>query len=265
MPEGHTIHRLALDHVGLFRGRRLAASSPQGRFEEGAALIDGHTLVGADAWGKHLFHDYGAGLLLHLHLGLYGTFRHGPGVAPAPRGAIRLRLVAEGSWAELRGPTACALVTEAERAALIGRLGPDPLRPGADVERVRSRLARSRTPIGAALMDQTVLAGVGNAYRAELLFRQRLDPFAPASDLGPAGFDALWADLVSLMRAGVKANRIVTTLREHRDQPRGAVSSGDKYYVYRRAGQPCRVCGTPVATVEMAARNLYWCPTCQST
>ena len=82
MPEGHTIHRLALDHVGLFRGRRLAASSPQGRFEEGAALIDGHTLVGADAWGKHLFHDYGAGLLLHVHLGLYGTFRQGPGTAP---------------------------------------------------------------------------------------------------------------------------------------------------------------------------------------
>lgn len=242
----------------------MAASSPQGRFDEGAALIDGRALVGADAWGKHLFHDYGGGILLHVHLGLYGTFRQGPGAAPAPRGAIRLRLVTDNAWAELRGATACEVITEAERAQLLNRLGPDPLRPRADVAQVRSRLARSRTPLGAALMDQTVLAGVGNAFRAELLFRQRLDPFMLASDLAGESFDALWADLVGLMRAGVKANRIVTTLREHRLHPRGAVGRDDQYYVYRRAGEPCRVCGTPVATAQLAARNLYWCPSCQA-
>jgi len=263
VPEGHTIHRLALDHVGLFGGHPVAASSPQGRFDAGAALIDGRVLTGTDAWGKHLFHDYD-GTLLHVHLGLYGSFRQGHGAAPAPRGAIRLRLVSDRAWAELRGATTCEVLTVDDQSRLLLRLGPDPLRPKADAEQVRSRLARSRAPLAAALMDQTVLAGVGNAYRAEILFRHRLDPFAPASTLSQPDFDLLWNDLVTLMRAGVKANRIVTTLREHRDSPRGPASDADRYYVYRRAALPCRVCGTPVAVTEVATRRLYWCPTCQA-
>jgi len=263
VPEGHTIHRLALDHAGLFAGRPVAATSPQGRFDPGAAVIDGRTLTASDAWGKHLFHDY-AGVLLHVHLGLYGTFRQGPGTPPAARGAIRLRLVSERGWADLRGPTTCEVITEADRDALLGRLGPDPLRPHPDAAAVRSRLSRSRTPIAVALMDQSVLAGVGNAYRAEVLFRGRLDPFAPASALSDADFDALWRDLVTLMRAGVKADRIVTTAREHRDVARGVARDQDRYYVYRRAGLACRICGTEVAVTEMAARRLYWCPTCQA-
>lgn len=263
MPEGHTIHRLALDHYGLFGGHVVSATSPQGRFDAGAALIDRRMLTGTDAWGKHLFHDYD-GVLLHVHLGLYGSFRQGPGGAPAQAGAIRLRLISDTAWAELRGATSCEVVTVDEQRRLLLRLGPDPLRPKADADQVRSRLARSRTPLGAALMDQTVLAGVGNAYRAEILFRHRLDPFAPASTLSGPDFDLLWSDLVTLMRAGVRANRIVTTLREHRDTPRGPARDDDRYYVYRRAGMACRVCGTSVAVAEMATRRLYWCPACQS-
>jgi endonuclease VIII len=257
------IHRLALDHNALFGARVIAASSPQGRFVEGAALIDGRSLVGADAWGKHLFHDYGAGVLLHVHLGLYGTFRQGPGLPPIVRGAVRLRLTADSAWAELRGPTACSILTDAERGALLRRLGPDPLRPDADVEQVRSRMSRTRTPLAAALTDQSIIAGVGNAFRAELLFRQGLDPYLPARSLAPEAFDALWADLTRLLHAGVKAGRIVTTSREHRERARGPAGPDDQYYVYRRAGRRCRVCGTPVAVAELAARNLYWCPTCQ--
>lgn len=248
--------------MGLFGGRAVAASSPQVRFAAGAALISGRELVSTDAWGKHLFHDYD-GVLLHVHLGLYGSFRQGPGQPPVERGAIRLKLTGDRGWAELRGPTACDVLTPAERDQVLLRLGPDPLRPDADVEQVRSRLARSRTPLGAALMDQSVLAGVGNAYRAEILYRHRLDPFQLASALTAEGFDALWRDLVTLMRAGVKANRIVTTLREHRERSRGPASDADRYYVYRRAGLPCRVCGTEVAVTEVATRRLYWCPTCQ--
>jgi endonuclease VIII len=262
VPEGHTIHRLALDHVGLFGGLAVSATSPQGRFAPGAALINGRVLTSADAWGKHLFHDYD-GVLLHVHLGLYGSFRQGPGRPPAERGAIRLRLAADRGWADLRGATTCEVITAADREKVLLRLGPDPLRPRPDVAQVRSRLARSRVPLGAALMDQTVVAGVGNAFRAEILFRQRLDPFAPASSLSADAFDALWADLVTLMRAGVKANRIVTTAREHRAAPRGPAGAEDQYYVYRRAGLACRVCGTPVAVTEVATRRLYWCPSCQ--
>jgi endonuclease-8 len=263
VPEGHVIHRLARDHLALFKGRIVAATSPQGRFSEGAALIDGRELLRADAWGKHLFHDYGADRWLHVHLGLYGSFRQGPGAPPSPRGAVRLLLAADSGWAELRGPTACALVTPAERSALLLRLGPDPLRADADVAQAKARVARSRGPIAAVLTDQSVIAGVGNAYRAELLFRRRVDPYLPARALSGDTFDALWADLVALMRNGVKTGRIVTTLREHRATGRGPASAEDQYYVYRRAGQPCRVCGTPVAVAELAMRNLYWCPSCQ--
>jgi len=263
VPEGHVIHRLARDHSALFRGQAVAASSPQGRFADGAALIDGRSLVQADAWGKHLFHDYGGGIVLHVHLGLYGSFRQGPGRPPVPRGAVRLLLSAESGWAELRGPTACAIVTAPERAALLLRLGPDPLRADAHVAAAKARIAKMHTPIAAALTDQSVIAGVGNAFRAELLFRHRIDPYLPSSDLPPEVFDEVWTDLVGLLRAGVKTGRIVTTLREHRTHPRGPVTPEDQYYVYRRAGEPCRVCGTRVVVAELANRNLFWCPSCQ--
>ena len=76
---------------------------------------------------------------------------------------------------------------------------------------------------------------------------------------------AMWADLVVLMRSGVRMGRIVTTCPEHRNRRSGAVRREDAHYVYRRTGLPCRVCGTPVQTEVMAGRNLYWCPVCQDT
>ena len=262
MPEGHTIHRLARRHSRLLRGQRLAADSPQGRFAEGAALLDGRELVATDAWGKHLFHRYDD-LWLHVHLGLYGKFRDGLLPAPPARGALRLRLVGEDHWLELRGPTACEVVTDEQRVALLGRLGPDPLRPRADVAGFVSRVLRSRAAIGTLLMDQSVVAGVGNVYRAEVLFRQRLDPFRPGREHDAAVLHALWDDLVVLLRAGVRAGRIVTTAPEDRSRPSGRARRVDAHHVYGRSGLPCRRCGTPVRDAEVAARRLFWCPTCQ--
>jgi endonuclease-8 len=263
VPEGHIIHRLARDHVGLFGGQHVAVDSPQGRFSEGSARLDGRIFEGAEAFGKHLFHDYGDDLGLHVHLGLYGVFRQGMGQPPAPRGAIRVRLVAARSWAELRGPTACELVTGDQRRLIVGRLGADPLRPDADVEQTRSRVVRSRTPIAALLLQQDVFAGVGNVFRAEVLFRHAVDPFLPSERLPVEVFDAIWRDLVALMRSGVRTGGIVTTLPSDRDGRRGPVALEDRYYVYRRLGLPCRRCGSPVLAAELAGRNLYWCPTCQ--
>lgn len=268
MPEGHTIRRLAQDLAGLLQGRPLAASSPQGRFTAGAGRVDGRTLARTDAWGKHLFlefdeDDLGAAQLVHVHLGLYGTFRRGPGAAPAPRGAIRLRLTADQGWADLRGPTTCELLDPEGCERLLLRLGPDPLRADADVVQVLDRFGKSRVTVAALLMDQTVLAGVGNAYRAEVLFRHQVDPFLFASALPRSTVLALWTDLVTLMRAGVRSDRIVTTRPTHRGQAKGAISRGDQYYVYRRAQEPCRVCGTAVAKADHQGRWLYWCPSCQ--
>ncbi len=259
MPEGHTIHRLAREHRGLLGGRAVSASSPQGRFTEGAARIDGRVLDRTEAYGKHLFHRYGDDWL-HVHLGLIGKFTTGPAPAPVPRGALRLRLESTEHWVDLRGAIICELLDAGQVAALKARLGPDPLRRDADPERAWRRISRSRVAIGALLMDQAVLAGIGNVYRAEVLFRHGLDPHTPGNRVPGETWDAMWADLSTLMRDGVRTGRIVTTRPE--DRPR-RVTPELAHYVYRRTGMPCRVCGTPVLTEEMVGRNLFWCPVCQ--
>lgn len=263
LPEGHTIHRLARDLKRTFGGQVLAASSPQGRFVESAALLDGTVLERTDAYGKHLFLGFAARRWLHVHLGLYGKWTVGPLPEPEPRGALRLRLVGDTRFADLRGPTACEILTPAEKALIHARLGPDPLRRGTDPAAFHARLARSRAPIAVLLMDQAVVAGIGNVYRAEVLFRQQIAPYAEGRSLHPDRVDGLWADLSALLAAGVRAGRIVTTRPEHRGRASGRVRSEDAHYVYRRAGRPCRVCGTKVLTDLLVGRNLFWCPHCQ--
>jgi endonuclease-8 len=265
MPEGHTIHRLAREQRKVLVGRALSASSPQGRFSDGAALIDGRPLERIDPYGKHLFYGFeGLREQLHVHLGLYGKYTAGPLPAPAPRGALRLRLTTDEVWTDLRGPTACELITPAEVRTILDRLGPDPLRPRTDMEPAWERISRSRMAIGALLMDQSVVAGIGNVYRAELLFRAGISPFRPGRDLTRAEWEGLWVDLQVCMRAGVRAGHIVTTHPEDRGRRRGTVRREDRFYVYRRTDLPCRWCGTPVRTEVMVGRNLYWCPVDQS-
>ena len=268
MPEGHTLFRLARELSTLFAGRPVHVTSPQGRFDAGAALVDGRVLEEVFSYGKHLFARFG-GDSVHVHLGLYGTFISGSGEPPVPRGALRMRWEGTGPdgtgvWADLRGPTACEVLATPEVEAILARLGPDPLRPRADRLVAHRRIARSRTAIGALLMDQSVLAGVGNVYRAELLFRHGVSPFRPGRALDGDTWAGMWGDLVTLMRAGVRMGRIVTTRPEHRSRRSGAARRQDAHYVYRRTGLPCRVCSTDVLTEIMVGRNLYWCPVCQA-
>jgi len=262
MPEGHTLHRLARRHGELFGGRIVRADSPQGRFAAGAARLDGRRFSRVQAYGKHLFYDVPGAGYLHVHLGLYGTFRDGEQPAPAPKGALRLRLQTEQAWADLRGATVVDLLDRAGRGAIIDRLGPDPLARRPNPTRFLRRAAGSRAPIAALLMDQSVLAGVGNVFRAEVLFRQGLDPYCPGRELTDAQLLGIWADLVTLMRAGLRTGAIIATTPA--DRPRGApVLPDNAHYVYRRAGLPCRRCHTQVALAELAGRNLYWCSSCQ--
>jgi endonuclease VIII len=267
VPEGHTLFRLARELTTQFAGRPVHVSSPQGRFAAGAALVDGRVLEEVFSYGKHLFARFG-GDTVHVHLGLYGTFGGGPGTPPTPKGALRMRWEGPGPdgagvWSDLRGPTACEVLAAPEVAAVLARLGPDPLRPRADPLVAHRRIARSRTAIGALLMDQSVLAGVGNVYRAELLFRHGVSPFRPGRAVDGEVWAGMWSDLVTLMKAGVRQGRIVTTRPEHRTRRRGPAEREDAHYVYRRTGLPCRVCGTEVRTEVMVGRNLYWCPICQ--
>lgn len=262
MPEGHTIHRLAREHNTILRGRTVRLSSPQGRFAAGAAALDGRRLDRVRPYGKHLFYEFG-GDVIHVHLGIYGKFATYDAPAPAPVGAVRLRLATDTHVVELRGPTQCDVVTRAERDAILDRLGPDPLDPKADVDSFRRAVARRPTPIGGLLLDQSAIAGVGNVYRAEALYLLGIAPHRPANTLTPAETDALWDLLVRLMKTGVRLNRIVTTEPADRDRRSGRPSDADRHYLWRRTDLPCRRCGTPIRSAEQAGRTAYWCPACQ--
>lgn len=267
MPEGHTLHRLARLHQRRYAGAPVQVTSPQGRFSVEASTVDGQVLVAAEAYGKHLFHDYGPCGTVHVHLGLYGTFSESESPETAPVGQVRMRMVGRTHWTDLRGPTRCELLDEEHVDAIKARLGPDPLRRDARPELAWDRISRSKTPVAALLMDQSVLAGVGNVYRAEVLFRHGVPPRLPGRELDSALWKEIWTDLVLLMRKGVAAGQIDTVAPEHLPEVTGRAPRIDRHggevYVYRRTGQPCLVCGTPVAHQELGGRNLYWCPTCQ--
>ncbi|MGN6636131.1 MAG: Fpg/Nei family DNA glycosylase [Oryzihumus sp.] len=277
MPEGHTLHALAgsIDHA--FAGTTVTASSPQGRFEHGAALLDGRVLREATAWGKHLFAEFDGDAWLHVHLGLIGKFavhsRAGHDGMPSAhvpvQGQVRLRLLNDAWVGDLRGPNLCAVVTPDEVAAVHARLGPDPLRPDPDPDLAWRRISRSTRSMAELLMDQAVVAGVGNVYRCELLFRHRVDPFRPGREIRPATWRAMWDDLVTLMPLGVAAGQILTR-QDQVDAALAQLAAGHRvtapersYNVYKRTGEPCRVCGSRVRTQVVAGRNLFWCGRCQ--
>ncbi|GAA0943980.1 Fpg/Nei family DNA glycosylase [Kribbella koreensis] len=273
MPEGHTLHRLANDVWAGFGGRVVRASSPQGRFVEGAALLDGHVLRGTEAHGKHFLADFEGAGWLHIHLGLigkmdFGTIEAGD-AAPQPVGQVRLRLQNATAYADLRGATVCEVLTDGEREALIKRLGPDPLRDDADPEPAWKRIHRSKLPIGQLLMDQEVLSGVGNVYRAEVLFRAKLHPKTPGRLVKKKEWQGMWTDLVELMKYGVETGRIDTVADDHTPEAMGRDARQDDHggevYVYRRQGQHCHVCDSVIRTEILAGRNLFWCPKCQRT
>jgi endonuclease-8 len=264
------IHRLAQDYTAAFARTAVHTTSPQGKFTDAAALLNRTVLTTADAHGKHLFLGFGAAedpTWVHIHLGLFGKVTFGPAPAPPPTDTVRLRLANDTAYVDLRGPTTCALITAPEKQAIHDRLGPDPLRPDADPAAAYRRISRSRTTVAALLMDQKVIAGVGNVYRAEVLFRHGIDPYRPGKDLTRAEWDAIWQDLTALMREGVRNNRIDTVRPEHTPEAMGRPprvdDHGGEVYVYRRANQPCHLCGSPVRTADLAARNLFWCPACQ--
>lgn len=221
----------------------MTVTSPQGRFRD-ASIVDGAVLVATDAWGKHLFHEYEGDRIVHVHLGIYGKFSVHDAPPPQPRGTCRMRLAADDVTIDLVGPTTCELLDAEGKARVTRRLGPDPLRRGADPERAWAMLQRRRTSVGQALMDQSVIAGVGNVYRAEVLLAQGIHPERPASTLSRDEFDALWKTLRALLRKGVRENRINT-----RD-------------VYRQ--ETCRRCGGPVRRFDLGGRWAYACANCQS-
>lgn len=278
MPEGHTIHALAGRIDRAFAGTTVRFSSPQGRFAESAAVLDGLEVESVEAHGKHLAIHVEGARVVHVHLGLFGKFsvtqhkRKDRGEAPTDlpvAGQVRMRMVNRTHVGDLRGPITCELVTPAEWAAVEEGLGADPLRVDRLPDDVRDRIGRTRRAIGAVLMDQTLVAGVGNVYRAELLHRHAVDPHTPAKDVPAAVVDMLWDDLVRLMPLGVATGRIIVA-DEDVERAQRLIDGGrtgrirPTYAVYRKHGQACPRCGETVVKETMAGRNLFWCPGCQT-
>lgn len=264
MPEGHTIHRAARDHGRDLGGRSVIVSSPQGRFDTGA-LVDANGrahLRHVDAHGKHLFYVFEADRIVHVHLGLFGKFYRHRSPAGPPRPTTRMRLEGEAITIDLVGPTACEVLTPAQRLAITSRLGPDPLREDADASRFFAEVARSKAPIGAILLDQSRICGVGNVYRAEVLHLLGIHPETPGSAIPPDAVRAMWSLVVGLLRRGVEEKRIVTTRGLALAKPRERVPASERTHVYRRA--TCRTCGGDVVASTLRARVVYYCPACQS-
>jgi endonuclease-8 len=325
VPEGHSVHRIARQFARHFVGKQTAVSSPQGRFAEGAALLDGHTMIDARAVGKQMFLEFDNHLWLRVHLGLYGAwdfagdFTADATVAsaggrmgqtnqrgtildadaaedslasigaprrtrlrmseqevlrdadaefpPEPIGAVRVRLLTHDTVADLRGPTACELQTPEQVDASIAKLGPDPLVDDQSVgeERFVSVVRKKPTAIALLLMDQAVVSGIGNVYRAELLFRARLNPHTPGRLVPEETLRALWRDWCGLLAIGVKTGQMLTMDGLKPAAYRRALAHrDDRHWVYHRAGLPCRICGTNILLEELGGRKLYWCPTDQA-
>ena len=329
MPEGHSVHRITRQFALHFVGKRIAASSPQGRFAAGASAIDGLEMTDARAVGKQMFLEFDHRLWLRVHLGMYGAWDfagnitadattvsaggrmgqtnqrgtdvtavstadvddHEPSLSsmgaprrlrmaeqerlgealdtfpPEPIGAVRVRLLATDTVADLRGPTACEVLQPDEVQAVIAKLGPDPLvdDPAEGMERFVAAAAKKATPIGLVLMDQNVVSGIGNVYRAELLFRARLDPHKPAKLVGRETLEDLWRDWTYLLGVGVKTGQMLTMDGLSDEEYVNALARrDDRHWVYHRAGKPCRVCGTPIVMEMAAGRKLYFCPVDQT-
>lgn len=264
MPEGHTVHRNANDFNRLFAGESIEIESPQGRFSEEAKTISGRVLIRARAIGKQLFLEFDNDLTLRIHLGIYGKWKlHPAGDWPEVVGEIRARFRSAKAIAELRGPTVCEVIDESEVETVERRLGPDPLNAdprGKECGRFVSKVLASRTSIGQLLMNQEVISGIGNVYRAELLFRAGIDPHTPGSILPRELVEKIWHDSVKLLRVGVKTSFMITRDELFTKRP----SKADRNWVYKRDGQPCRNCGTNVSIEVMAGRKLYWCSRCQN-
>ena len=300
MPEGNEVHRWAERHNAAFAGRKVnVLPGPNHRFSD-AHLVDGKKLKQVHAVGKHLGYEFGADLILHVHLGRFGDWTEGCGDLPEPKGALRAILQRAGSgrparslkgqphnlrcqhddgtqpfppetveWCELRGPTDCSVYDRAKWNSLLARLGPDPLGEdpkGHDNPQVYiDAVLASKKSIAELLMNQEILSGVGNIYRAEILFRHKVNPFTPGNELDAKLLKAMWKDLIPLLRAGMVDRRIVCTRRADRPSRKDPAGRGEEHYTYRRHGKPCFVCGTPILHRDFAGRTLFWCPVCQGT
>jgi endonuclease-8 len=270
MPEGDTIFRAARTMRQALAGLEVTAVStvvPEIRALRPQRLV-GQVVSDVEPRGKHLLHWFGpSGLALHTHMRMTGSWHVYRGAQRwrKPRHQARFVLSAGDVTAVCFNAPVCELLSrgQVERHPALAGLGPDVLDDDVDLDEVRRRLdARAGMTIGEALLDQRVLAGIGNVYKSEILWLHRLDPWTPVGRLEEATRDALLGTAVRLLRANVAPGASPGRITTGEDR---ALLNGDRYYAYGRTRRPCRRCGTPLRAARQGeqARTTYWCPRCQ--
>jgi len=250
MAEGDTILRTARRLDAALAGEVVAAAAPNPRGRAaGVERLDGRRLDGVESHGKNLLLRFGD-LVLHSHLGMNGSWHVYPRGGPwrKPRRSAWAVLAGErGEAVQFGGPTLRLIAADRlRRDPQLVRLGPDILAPDADLEAVATGLrAAPERALGDALLDQTLVAGIGNIFKSEACFAARLDPWRPLGDLSD--------------------EELHTVLSAARGQMLEAVASGRHGYAVYRARRPCPVCRGGISSRGQGEdnRTTYWCPRCQ--
>jgi len=238
---------ISIDPTIASANGRMGQTNQRGTDLAGTSTLEAPIL---DSAGENSLHSIGAPRRTRLRMA--ESEKVEPEITtfpPEPIGQVRVRLLTDTAVADLRGPTACEVLDPAEVDAVIAKLGPDPQvddSPQAE-ERFVSIVRRKPTSIALLLMDQSVVSGIGNVYRAELLFRARQNPHTPGKKVPEETVRALWRDWVHLLRIGVETGQMMTMDDLDDDSYRRAMASrDDRHWVYKREGLPCRVCGTNI-------------------
>ncbi len=265
MPEGHVTHRAARLHTKRFGKKSVNVSSPQGRFSDSAQKVDGSVVEKIEARGKHIFYWFSTGEAVHIHLGLFGKFRLSKSPFPEPSENARVLIWTDDHEMQLTGPNTCELLVPTEIEKVLSKLGPDPIAEGMNgLERFQTAVSKRKIPVGRALMDQKVAAGLGNVFRSELLFLTGINPHTASNELPEDQVDQLWRTIVDALKSAERSGKIVTiTPEDAGDTPRSKLERNESLYTYHRDGRGCRRCGTLIQMNKIDSRNIWWCPNCQ--
>ncbi len=267
MPEGDTLFRTAAALRPLLQGRAVLGARAR---VPGPAIqhVVGSTVVGVEARGKHLIIRFSNGLALHTHLQMGGSWhRYAPGERwRTPEHRARVVLEVPGSVIVCFNAPTVELMDEraVARHRGLSPLGPDLLAPVFDAAEALHRLRapeRAHLTLGEALLDQRAVAGVGNIFKSEILFVERLDPWRRLNETDAATLGRILATAARLLRLNVQPERWWRTTTEG-----SAVARGSHLWVYGRAGRPCFRCGARIASRFQGdpPRRTYWCPRCQA-
>jgi endonuclease VIII len=271
VPEGDTIFRAARTLHRALAGRVVTAFEsvyPALTRIDTDAPLSGRTVLSASARGKHLLIAFSGDLTLHTHMRMHGSwhiYRTGERWR-APKHDMRVRVATDRYEAVgFNVPIAEFLTSQQlDRHEQIQALGPDLADAGFDREEVWRRMAtRAVDPIHDTLLNQRVLAGIGNVLKSEVLFVAGISPFTPTGTLDRARFDRLMDVSLKLMKMNVVESVSMTPGFGRRTT--GSLDPSAKVFVYGRGGKPCRKCGTAIETRKTGpdARLTYWCPRCQ--